>query len=335
MYDRRPMPSGQEGQGLVLELPDNYRWFCRCIVSPKYFGSNDQLLPSVIRSLFWILKEKFTKRRTIIQVEELLLYLPGMLKGLPIDIVPRFVKMVSDEARLMRDRIQQQFAIPAVEVAPGNAAQQDDMEADEVDRAAPVVPVQADGDAPAAAQPPGPLTEAQARRSLEPIRIAVLVCASTATYYPVCFSAETLATIIRNTFNLVAWGVPRGEIKYIVTNLSTQILRSVDTEHKSFLGEGKRRVDAVVRQHNGVPGGLGARHSFDNTTTNPTSNSTTAPDEPASNGVQKLDQLISIFDTWIPTTDWNFARETLTELRELFAVHLRRMKDPHWSSPFV
>ncbi len=78
------------------------------------FASNADLLPSVVRSLFWILKEKYNKRRLVAQVEQVFLALPPMLSWLTPEALRRFVKGISDEARAIKQKLQQEALAAAV-----------------------------------------------------------------------------------------------------------------------------------------------------------------------------------------------------------------------------
>lgn len=202
--------------------------------------------------LYVVQKEKYNKRRLVAQVERVFLALPPMLADMSPDYIRRFIKGLSDEARMIKQRL--------LQAAAGQPIAADADVAQHAAIAAPVNPLGALGiqQAQLAGQghiPPGvvavPAAEAlppaappaaalgiamdqhgapnqqavdaamaaagnnpqMARRVFEPIRIAVMVSSTTATLYPQCFNAQTLATIIRNTFNLVAWGFPHAEIK--------------------------------------------------------------------------------------------------------------------------
>jgi hypothetical protein len=85
-------------------------------------ASNHDLLPSVVRSLFWILKEKHNKRRLVAQVEQIFLALPPMLSWLSAEALRRFVKGISDEARAIKQKLQQEAqAVGAAPQQPGQA----------------------------------------------------------------------------------------------------------------------------------------------------------------------------------------------------------------------
>lgn len=385
MYDRRPtLPSGEADRSIDLEVPNNYKWFCRCIVSPEYFTLNDQLLPSIIRSLFWIQKEKFSKKRTVAQVESLFLNLPQLLVNMPEELIQGFVKSVSDEARLMRDKIQEQFFVDVSNIGDFNA----ENDGTGLPRMRNIDGHQAmdasnepgdnirngtgnNGNAQNNIQLlPPVLSPEQARRALEPIRLAVLVCASTATYFPSCFNAQTLATIIRNTFNLIAWGVPRAEIKYTIFNLCFRILDSIDGEAAST----KRSSSKRSSQDSSVIANE-SRNIIANTSENRSITTADRPftepysDEPAVRerldisservglvddqsqgsrrqeaprrvetlanhdneskkikGPEKLVILVNILNGWIPQIEWEMARETLIDIRDIFNSHLRRLE---------
>ena len=350
MYER---PQRQSGIEIILEeeaqvppqLPNNHRWFARCIVSPRYFSLNDQLLPSIIRSLFWILKEKFSKKRTVLQVEELFMLIPYMLKDLNIELVQKFVKLVSDEARTIRDRIQEQFVAEAQTAQQQQRGQQNMAPAARADN-----DEDEDNQPPPAPRPPvlraqPALTPDQARRVLEPIRMAVVICASTATLYPYCFNAPTLGTIIRNVFNLIAWGVSSAEIKYIVIQLAQRIIQNVDAEEAI-----KRRSGT-----NGSPDRVGHSPRFRRLSifSDPSlPGAVPTPENPPSTevhvtGAGKLTILVNHLNRkqphfiqlilkclveWLPQAEWEFARETMAEVRDLFSIHLRRMEYVHYIS---
>jgi hypothetical protein len=236
--------------GTNSSTPDVMRYIMRIIGTPEQLAAQHEvLIPAIIRSLFWIHKEKWNKRRLVLQVENIFLALPPLLIRLPPDGVRRFIKGLSDEARALKNRIitqqsqeQQTVAIPReggldagednaelMEVDPQVSAAQNDttrrhtaprVNHGETPRNRDRPP---DPHTPGPAQPihiPAQMLSSSARRPFEPIKLAVMVCASTATLYPHCFNATTLATVIRNTFNLIAWGFPVAEVKYNITMVS-------------------------------------------------------------------------------------------------------------------
>jgi hypothetical protein len=304
----------------VLEIPDNMKWIKRAIGSPTYFAINEQLLPSIVRSLFWIQKEKFNKRRLVAQVEKVFMALPPMLNDMTPDYIRRFVKGLSDEARSIKQRLQQPQQ--QHQPQPGRQSDPEDQGQPPMVPNGPVVvpaaanqhqfqqlqnqalaglnhqanaPDDADPPADAAPAPAQPLlqdnalnwnaaTQLQSRRAFEPIKLAVMVCSLTATLYPWCFNAQTLATVIRNTFNLVAWGFDHAEIKYNIFMLCMSIIQDVDRNRPIVDGSS------------------------------------------ITSGKEKLRAMIALIDEWIPTIIWDPARETLTDVRDLFSVHVRKME---------
>ncbi|KAI3653872.1 hypothetical protein MP228_001819 [Amoeboaphelidium protococcarum] len=394
MYDKSHLDLPLSCQ--EIKIPDNSKYVIRMLHSSGMLMSNQHLLPSLIRSLFWIQKEKYHKKRTVVQVDKLFESLPGLLRYVaPVDddsirsdnlpnsyhqkhnkctngqkyedqkhvmLVQRFVKIVSDEARSMRDKIQESFdhVVQEDDVMVRNPPDDDNTQDRDViqdmnlngreplndgqqplnqdNQRVHVLPrrnannleqedAMRDNDHHHGLQI---LSPSQARRALEPIRLAVTVCALTATLYPECFNAQTLATIIRNSFNLIAWGVSRQDIKYSIMSLCWRIIQSVSIERERDLGH---------RYGGDVSDRIQCHFSFQNQegyNTNTLSDECNAHIHPHQyqrfcqdgceyqRGREKLEQLIQIFDVWIPQIEWDLARETLVDVRGLFQVHLTK-----------